>query len=147
LTPFFSDDGATPWGEVVPEVKEAVASPERHLMWRDRYKVSNNDVDGKSSRKQEGKPTQTRTIMATADNDSDWVFLTDQEITARNQEIGLAERKASKQCSTALEQQYHQDMEYIQNWVDSLPQPPPTRHFGEFKFNVDTLMDALYQHY
>ncbi|CAB9500601.1 mRNA decapping [Seminavis robusta] len=138
LTPFFSNDGATPWGEVVPEVKESVASPERHLMLTDRSSTK------LATTKPPPKKKNPKAIMATADNDSDLVFMTDEEITAKSQKEKLAGNNRQQQ---RLEQQYQQDVLDVQRWVKSLPQGPPTERFGEFKFNVDALMDAFYAHY
>ena len=141
LTPFFSDDGATPWGEVVEEVKDTVASPERYMMLK---KDKNNKQSGGSGKNKNTKnKNHPASILATADNDSDLVFLTDKEITERSQKIKLAEWNASSE----LERKYQQDMQDIQDWVNNLPQPAPSKIFGEFKFDVDALMDALYQHY
>lgn len=137
LTPFFSDEGATPWGEVVEEVKDTVTSPQRHMMLS-----KDKNVKNKSKNKKKQKEP-VRSIMATADNDSDLVFMTDKEITERSQKAKLAEWNASNEA----ERKYKQDMQDIQDWVNNLPKAAPSKHFGEFKFNVDALMEAFYQHY
>jgi mRNA-decapping enzyme subunit 2 len=139
LTPFFSDDGATPWGEVVEEVKETVGSPERYTML-EQDRNSRSKANKNKKNKQE-EPAQS--ILVTADNDLDLVFLTDKEITERSQKTKLAEWKASNET----DRQYQQDLLDIQDWVNNLPRPAPTRQFGDFKFNVDALMEAFYQHY
>lgn len=143
LTPFFSDEGATPWGEVVEEVKDTVVSPTREMMLtKDSDLNKINKKGGNKNKKQQGK-NKPKAIMATADNDSDLVFMTDQEITKRSQQIKLAEWNATNE----LERKYQQDLQDIQDWVNNLPQAAPTKHFGEFKFDVDALMEAYYQHY
>ena len=137
LTPFFSDEGATPWGEVVTEVKDTAVAPERRAM-------PNNATGNKASKhnkKQQAK-NEPVSIMMAGDDDADLVFLTDQEITSRSQKTKLAQIQSS-----ASEEKYRQDLVDIQAWVDKLPKAPPTKEFGTFKFNTDSLMNALYQHY
>ena len=145
LTPFFSDDGATPWGEVVKEVKEAVASPERKMMVtpdpnNNMSKASSDKA--KKNKKQQAPKKEPVSIMMAGDDDEDLVFMTDQEITSRSQKVKLAQMRES-----ANDEKYQQDLLDIQAWVAKLPKAPPTKEFGAFKFNVDSLMDALYQHY
>lgn len=141
LTPFFSDEGATPWGEVVDEVKETVASPQRVMMLT--KDQNNKGAGGKSNKNKKNNKKEPVSILATADNDSDLVFMTDKEITERSQKIKLAEFKESSE----KERKYQQDLQDIEDWVKNLPKPEPTKRFGEFKFNVDALMETFYQHY
>lgn len=133
LTPFFSDDGATPWGEVVEEVKETVVSPQGRNRMQKHEKIAKNN----SSKLHKDQ----RRIMATADNDTDLVFMTDHEITQKSQNEKL------EQAEMQGQKRYEQDLKDIQAWVDNLPKAPPSKHFGEFRFNVDDLMKTLYKHY
>lgn len=141
LTPFFSDDGATPWGEVVQEVKETVLSPERKIMVQASSKPKTKKDNKKQQQQRVIKDEPTAAIMVAGD-DSDLAFMTDQEITQRSQKVKLAQWHASKD-----DEKYNQDMQDIQEWVNNLPRAAPTKRFGDFKFNVDSLMEALYQHY
>ena len=133
FTPFFSDDGATPWGEVVQEVKDTSSRPRATQKAR---KGNNN------KQQSEQKQQQARTILATADNDADLVFMTDYEITQKSQQ-----EKLDQFSSSSSQQKYEQDVKDIASWVQNLPKAAPTKHFGEFRFNVDALMETLYQHY
>jgi mRNA-decapping enzyme subunit 2 len=135
LTPFFSDDGATPWGEVVKEVKETVSTPQRQMMIQSKTVVKGNNNKSKQTKKQQ----EHRSIMATGDNDADLVFMTDYEITQKSQKEKMAQLSSHGQ--------YEQDVKDIAAWVENLPNPAPSKHFGEFRFNVDALMESLSQHY
>lgn len=42
-----------------------------------------------------------------------------------------------------LKTQYETDIQNIQRWVDSLPKPKPTKYFGTFKLDVDSIMKFM----
>jgi len=132
LTPFFSNEGATPWGEVVKEVQgDPICSAEI------------GSIDPASTSVNKGKPNKFETTnkqpnLVAGDDDDDLVFMTDEQITSRSQKVKLADHP---------DQKYQQDLLAIQNWVQKLPKAPATNRFGTFQFNTDSLMDALYQCY
>lgn len=171
LTPFFTDDGATPWGEVVHDVKgdstpahpttdatgkkktnnkknkkqqqadeaaaAGVVNPGQLLLQQLHKQAGVKDVDDGTA------PPTTKKVVGDAVFDS--LFLTDAEITAKSQAEktsggGGGAGGANKPTARTGLSQYEQDMEYIRNWVANLPKPPPTKLFGEFKLDADTIM-------
>jgi mRNA-decapping enzyme subunit 2 len=115
LTPFFSEDGATPWGEVVQEVKICEST-------------TRSSATNKKKTKQLPKHPQE---IVGLDDDDGGILPTDAQITSKSQ--------ASKSSST-LQQQYERDMEFVRQWVANLPKPTPTKHFGVFKLDADAIM-------
>eukprot|EP00934_Nitzschia_sp_Nitz4_P004016 Nitzschia sp. Nitz4//scaffold49_size126201//124350//125876//NITZ4_003664-RA/size126201-processed-gene-0.104-mRNA-1//-1//CDS//3329553215//4006//frame0 len=98
LTPFFSEDGATPWGEVVEEAKSDAIVPQK----RSKSKAANK-----------GPAKATSSNQPPDDLD----VLTDSQITKKSQERHFASQKQKMQM------QYEKDMSFIQNWVSQLPNP------------------------
>ncbi|GKY97441.1 hypothetical protein MPSEU_000702600 [Mayamaea pseudoterrestris] len=120
LQPFFSDDGATPWGDVVSESNANVTA-------------SRKDTD--TMRK--AKPRKVNTaqpVEEPAIQDEDW-FLTDAEITAQSQQQKVLCDGHEAQRST----KYEEDRAFISNWVANLARPKPKR-FGELKLDADEIM-------
>ena len=72
--------------------------------------------------------------------DSEFVFMTDAEVTTRSQEEkGLVEVNSTNQSITKAS-----DLTFSQKWLQSLERPRPSKRFGEFKFDVDKIMDAAF---
>lgn len=130
LQPFFSDEGATPWGAVIQEAKEA--SPTKvHKHSQPQQTVN----PGQALLNMLQKSTTTAP-PAHVSNEFDSLFLTDGEITAasRNRNTQKSHTHAQEQ-----EQKYQQDMAFVRNWVANLPQPTP-KHFGPIRFDADEIM-------
>jgi mRNA-decapping enzyme subunit 2 len=121
LLPFFSDDGATPWGETVEDAKGAL--PPRALK---------DDADALLALLQQTKDPPKS--LLTTGNDVDVAFLTDAEVTARSNETKTTDRRVTMRA------QYEADMEFIREWVANLPKPGPSKHFGTFKLDADAIM-------
>lgn len=120
LTPFFSQDGATPWGEVVAEAKTDQILPQ-----------SLDEINEVSKKSTSKKRLQNNPTSATPDNDID--VLTDSQITQKSQERYYT--KKTKQ----LQQQYDQDMEFINKWVSKLPNP--------VNFRIQNVDSILQRHF
>jgi mRNA-decapping enzyme subunit 2 len=110
LTPFFTEDGATPWGEVVPEAK---------------VERTRGEESGKKGRARRQTPAR-RTIAPLADVQSDNdtnrdasvvhdLLPTDAQITAQSQSAKLSPKQS------ALSLQHERNMEFIHEWVAKLP--------------------------
>ena len=113
LTPFFSDDGVTPWGEVVQDAK-----------------VEAGTKSTKKKKKKGGQSNQKPQLSTDPNDDAggdDGIFMTDAQITEKSQ----TEKAASS---------YEQDMEFVQQWVANLPKPVATKHFGLFRLDADAIM-------
>jgi len=123
LKPFFSNDGATPWGEVVEEAKEG--SPRR---------ASRQDSGPQQTQEASEALLAMLKSGGSKEQEGDEDIITDAQITAKSQSIkGNSKREARRI-------QYEEDMEYIRQWVANLPKPKPTKHFGEFKLDADAIM-------
>jgi mRNA-decapping enzyme subunit 2 len=150
LTPFFSSDGETPWGDVVEEVKQAMhhsnsnKSPKKktdgETPWGDVAeevkRAMNNNNSNKSSKKKNKKSKQQsqsqdvgQALLAklqsssttSAEPDALDVF-TDAQITQKSQSQKLKYQK------------YQDDTKFIQDWVAKLPRP---KHF---RIDVDDIL-------
>jgi mRNA-decapping enzyme subunit 2 len=156
LQPFFSDDGVTPWGDVMAEAIDLQPRP------RD-VKADSTVGRGGGKNSKKGKEVAPidhgKALLATiqgngggggkqtslsgsaaATND---IFLTDAEITARSQAKADQALQAGKNAEAKREKrrlQYEQDMAFIQQWVANLPKPKPSKHFGTFKLDADALL-------
>jgi mRNA-decapping enzyme subunit 2 len=128
LQPFFSEEGATPWGEIVKEATTTTAGDPAAQKHQKKKKTQEKGFQKKDS-KLEVQPT----IVGTSTDDND-VFMTDAEITQKSQALKTTTKKNRWQLS------YERDMEYINRWVANLPKPPRTKHFDEFKLDVDAIM-------
>jgi len=118
LTPFFSEDGATPWGEVVSEARRADEKTKQ--------------PSSKKSKKKTSKQAQQQNLAAEED-DTEGIFLTDRQITSKSQ-------AAKNGGNLSMQEQYEQDMDFVRQWVAKLPKPLPTKHFGSFKLDADAIM-------
>lgn len=97
LTPFFSEGGETPWGEVVEAAKISGAPKE-------------NAGEALLAMLQSGARTA-------APEDDPLDVMTDAQITKKNQERNRnADRKKRQK-------EYEEDMDYINQWVKNLPRP------------------------
>jgi len=132
LQPFFSDDGATPWGDVVTEAK-----PETE------YSVANSARTIPAVATTRAPPTNQ---PATSGGVDDSLFFTDAEITRRSQATKKGESKDDpieiwQELQELRMEQYEADLASIRQWVANLPKPRATPHFGEFKLDADAIME------
>lgn len=128
LTPFFSTEGETPWGEVVEEAaanmttntntkKKTKKSKQRQRQAEEEQNLGRALLEKlqKSSPKQaSGRSTPTVDDV-----------LIDAAITKKSQQEKLADQK------------YKQDIQFIQNWVGSLKRP------STFKINIDHVLQNI----
>ena len=135
LQPFFSDGGETPWGEIVSDAKGTDGVPKKRTTKREPTEVEDA---GQALLKilQKGSPSSTN-ADATPTERFD-VFMTDKEITARSQKEKSQEKM--KQPRQARDNGVSLS---LQQWVESLPQVPATKQFGDFRFDVDAIMNAM----
>lgn len=150
LQPFFTDGGETPWGEVMTGARSTDSTSKRT-----RGKAT------KSTNKEQSTPEQADKEMlkivqkrSPKTNDAsesesalvyseglDALFMTDKEITARSQEAKsqksavLVEMPQERKTSTATST--------LQEWAQSLPPVPATKIFGDFRFDVDAIVNAM----
>lgn len=202
LQPFFSEQGATPWGDVVDEAKsdpgDAIFVAELEVSENydgfaeesshpSDHSHSNMNTSGAANTNE--KATQDLLVMLSIgqssttattskakgqipssptpvapvsgdynyddDDDAMMIFATDKEITAKRQREHERQKKQQNSTTTptkdreearlqrkdAMLTQYEEDMAWVQNWVNNLPNPVDfripnvdailTQHFGE----------------
>ncbi|GAX24918.1 mRNA-decapping enzyme subunit 2 [Fistulifera solaris] len=120
LTPFFSGEGVTPWGEVVEGACDKGSAPAKS-----------------SQRKATSKKKESNTRSSMGETDADELFLTDREITSKSQQ---SKHSSLPSILEMLRKQCEDDTKYIQQWAARLPKPMPTRIFGELKLDIDRIM-------
>ena len=146
LTPFFSHDGATPWGEVIPGVQPPVLT---------------TAAAAATSQSKKSKPPRNKKNTVADARGTDDVIPTDAQITANRHvttQISILKKPpppvappkvavASSSNNALLyrrqgrQEQYHNDLSYIQNWVANLPNPQnPHQYFGAFTLDADVIM-------
>lgn len=145
LQPFFSDGGETPWGEVVSGARSTDSTPMRKKKPKKSKKkdqIDSPDDAGQALLKilQKNSPAETKETsnnnMATSEG-LDALFLTDKEITARSQQSKASQDKLKRKTGTAA------TSDPLQQWAKSLPDVPATETFGDFRFDVDAIMNAM----
>jgi hypothetical protein len=129
LQPFFSTQGATPWGEVIEEAKTSTFLPT--LVEPDEERSGKPMTSG-SSKNQSNSELWSMLIhdeRKVDDNDDSCLdVLTDKEITAK--------RQAEYERERILLEQYENDTKFVHEWVRSLTNP------NGFKIqNVDAIME------
>ena len=161
LTPFFSDEGVTPWGEEV--VQAAGLSPQRVNQNADSIGVIDTPQDSIRP-----DPNSAMPIAVSGDVATDSIFLTDVEITNRSQRekvagtmesVAVTEEPEPAPISTSQtdmvairlqladnQRRYENNLADIERWVANLPKPPPTKRFGEFKLDKNAIKAAMQQH-
>lgn len=193
LKPFFSETGATPWGEVVTEARIADESlielkqGEHKRQSRRGNKISTrsnrsisssgSSIGGSTNRRRRDSSVSSRddgnglcsesigtnasglailtmlrgqnahddsaprTIPAVDERPNDGIdmFLTDREITIKSQKEKLQKPVVAEQEAPKEEDYFTQ----LVDWVKSLPESQPTKCFGDFRFDVEAIMQAM----
>ena len=137
LTPFFSTEGETPWGEVVDEAANTATtssgSPKRKSK-KSKQRQKQQQEEGQpnlgqallaklqksSTTQQEGQQQEDKT--STVDD-----VLTDAAITQKSQRDKLADQK------------YQQDVQFIQDWVSQLKRPSNY----QININIDHILRSI----
>lgn len=151
LTPFFAQDGTTPWGEVVEEAvggvnkanqsavsEQAGANAGEALLQMLQGGSGGSAKKNKTSKPKKNKSTKstnrgTESIKKDEDHENDLVdVLTDAEITSQSQ-------TSARSRKMRQEQQYEADMAFIQEWVSNLPNPTG--------FRIPNVDEILQQHF
>jgi mRNA-decapping enzyme subunit 2 len=152
LTPFFSNDGATPWGEVVEDARASSATSSSSVAVDSATLLRSSDDSGSASagahgnrnRKKKGS-LEARVVPIDDGGGGGAVFLTDAQITAHSQatktsatdrpmtvlrrsEATTPATNESQSSSAAgfherVVAQYEDDMQYIRDWVSRLRMP------------------------
>jgi len=99
---------------------------------------------------EEQAPRMIPAVEDDGTNDLD-VFLTDREITSRSQQEKISSTKDEEKVSddrndTIQEETVKKESEHLihlRSWIKSLPETKPTKHFGDFRFDVDAIMFAM----
>lgn len=132
LTPFFSTEGATPWGDVADHAREMSPHPPSATRQSSHHHSSRKGPANKSLNSRED----------TANDPPELELLTDAQITAKSQAV----KSGTPTTTTFLERceaQYEADMQYISLWVARLPPPQPSKHFAAFRLDSDVIIAQL----
>ena len=153
LQPFFSEEGATPWGDVVQDVtsdtEAAVPSFQSPRTIPAAGSVTTNPAGSSilsmlqnAAANIKPQPTATAASISREDGGIDSLFLTDAEITARSQVQKTAAAAVQRQQrAQARSAQYEADLAFVTDWVARLPKPPVTKHFGEFRLDAEAIVE------
>jgi mRNA-decapping enzyme subunit 2 len=167
LTPFFSQDGATPWGEVIPNIQHQQQQQQKEQVHVVSKKVrtprttasirmaaptkESQYIQSSNASLESNKTAYVDTLLVSEHNIN--IVPTDAQITAKSQaakKITLLKKPISTFASPppmstpivacSYKERYERDMAYIQNWVANLPKPQPTKYFGLFTLDADAIM-------
>lgn len=146
--PFFSEAGETPWGEVVEDALSGddATTPKRAKDKNKKIsKAKGDEAEEIVMSPDEAGQALLKILQQPSTRHDDVepsleVFMTDAEITARSQKEKLelapatnAERQRDDMTAEA----------FLKQWVKGLPPGQPTKQFGDFRFDVDAIMNAM----
>jgi mRNA-decapping enzyme subunit 2 len=136
LQPFFSNNGETPWGDIVLEATTPTtcsSGKKNKPKSRGKQEPSNKTVVSAPTLQQHKDKNDSTSIVEP--NESS--FLTDCEITAQSQRI----KQQQQQQMQDIRDAYQTDTDFIRQWVARLPPSKPTWYFGPaFRLDADTIM-------
>ncbi|KAL9187861.1 hypothetical protein ACHAXT_006239 [Thalassiosira profunda] len=153
LTPFFSEEGKAPWEEPVaaggiqraPEPAGQSNAKGLALLNQLRQGTPTTDGGGVSATNASGKKEKAKKASAGASADD--IFMTDKEITAKSQQEKLSilppqslPAWVSQEPPPAKDDEH---MVWMKQWARQLPQTEPTNAFGDFRLDVDAVMNAM----
>lgn len=140
LQPFFSEGGETPWGEVVSDV----LSGDETAPTATKTKQKKAQVTGAEMAPNEAGRALLKILQKGGQpEDADDVFLTDAEITARSQKDKLEVTNDLVQMKQERQARDKKTADSLLQWVKDLPKVPATSRFGDFRFDVDAIMNAM----
>lgn len=131
MVPFFLNAGKAPWED--SHVDSGTRSNSRGLPFLDGGSAADNAKDITIVQKAlEGS-------LASLDD----LFMTDREITARSQKVKLTilPKNADKSDKTPANNNEHGV--WMKQWVQQLPQSQSTTEFGDFRIDVNAVMNAM----
>jgi mRNA-decapping enzyme subunit 2 len=140
LQPFFSEGGETPWGEVVSDV----LSEDETAPTTTNTKQKKAQVTGAEMAPNEAGQALLKILQKGGQpEDADDVFMTDAEITARSQKDKLEVTNDLVQMKQERQARDKKTADSLLQWVKDLPKVPATSRFGDFRFDVDAIMNAM----
>jgi mRNA-decapping enzyme subunit 2 len=137
MIPFFSDDGKAPWEDCYVD-SGGTRSSSRGLPILDDLRHGGSAADNAKDITIVQKALEGS--LATLDD----LFMTDREITARSQKekLTILPKKADKSDKTSANNN-EQHRVWMKQWVQQLPQSQPTKEFGDFRLDVNAVMNAM----
>lgn len=130
LTPFFTEDGVTPWGEVIVEAKRNRTAHEQQ-----QQAVQTKKKSSRRPREIEPVLTGDKSSNINYNNVAVECFLpTDAQITAKSQA-----EKSALQSTTTAELPTDHETDAIRQWVANLPKSQPTKQMGSFRFDMGAI--------
>jgi len=116
---------------------------------------SSNNKQGTTTKTKKGKKkkkSNTSTTNGDTEDFADW-FMTDREITAKSQQEKLSilppspmeEPGAMPEVAqpTMSNDSSNEHWAWMTQWVQRLPEVPPTKEFGDFRLDVTAVMNAM----
>ena len=156
FTPFFSRNGETPWGEVIPGLKESQPLNQQQQPKPSSSCIAPSKSSQKSSKARNKKITPTVVDLSKAVSTKDIaesIVPTDAQITAKSQaakKISILKKPPNERPVVVLkdallyrqrrQEQYENDLLFIQDWVANLPKPQANSHFGLFTLDANAIM-------
>ena len=141
LQPFFSAEGATPWGDVVEDV---AFDPATSALPSQTIPAIRTPVDTNAAGLSILAMLQKAGTVSPTPASTDSLFLTDAEITAKSQAQKAASIQKQYKEIQARQIKFEADQAFVEEWVASLPKPPVTKFFGEFKLDATAIMESAF---
>ncbi|CAJ1959489.1 unnamed protein product [Cylindrotheca closterium] len=146
LKPFFSDEGATPWGDVVEEAKQGDGTNPPPSSSSKKGKNKNKKKNSKQQQQQQ--PSQQdlgqsllSKLQGTSSSSSGSTFINEQQYHQQGDPLDIltdAHITQRSQQEKLKHQKYLEDQAYINNWVSNLPQPKHQQY--RIHVNIDDIL-------
>ena len=171
LTPFFSKDGATPWGEVVKEEVGTPSATGKKQTKGKKSKKKKNKEDAAGEKEEplnagktllsmlQGKGVAIKMETKEEDKESSvsdaggtfgaktalGIFMTDKEITSRsqNEKLGVRAQEIKQDSRTIMKRDDDEHIIHMRKWAENLPQTFATDVFGDFRFDQEAILKAM----
>lgn len=134
MVPFFSDAGKAPWED---SYVDSGTRKSRGLPFLDVLRHGDSAAD--NAKDIESVQKAIEGSLATLDD----LFMTDREVTARSQKekLTILPKNADKTDNNPANDNEHRV--WMKQWVQQLTQSQPTPEFGDFRIDVNAVMNAM----